>query len=507
MATSIGSGLNNAPRISTASSRILPTQAAAEPDAAAGSDSVVLGQSSATQPPAPSVKSTSISEVPEEEPKEESPLTLKLSDLSKPVKNAKVKEILGEIDAEMTLAKLADLLFETDPVARGQSTFSLHFEKGKNWRSVSLNATRDLSNGKVESLVRIGRGSNETRVPKPYARVLYTPDTMPTGNQLPDLMQKFWSDQFDGSPKDLEKQTRVEFGDLGEPNNIRIQLSGLDLEKPYMSLSWMGKAGEETRSRVSLNGGGSRNITRMFKAEELESPDGLPQSMRETWEGWGVSPGAMVDAMFKGAIAKPEMVDVGVTSDRAGNPGVSIGVNMVGRKGELKDKDAGRVAFDLYTEPSEDGSTKKVAYHNLLSFGKDFQGKGLAKSILRANFDLYDRLAIDKVDLTAAITVGGYAWARYGWQLKDNSPESLATQVRERMESLTLKPAQTKAVNAILKAGGPKMNWALSDLRQPTEKDGKETTLGKALLLGTHWSGTFDMHDKASRTRLSRYLG
>lgn len=110
----------------------------------------------------------------------------------------------------------------------------------------------------------------------------------------------------------------------------------------------------------------------------------------------------------------------------------------------------------------------------------------MAKSVLRSNFALYDRLKIDKVDLYAAITVGGYAWAKYGWQLESKDK---------------------KVVDAILKAKGPKMNWALSDLRQKVEKDGKETTLGKALLLGTRWAGTFDRHDPASMKRLERYLG
>ncbi len=100
-------------------------------------------------------------------------------------------------------------------------------------------------------------------------------------------------------------------------------------------------------------------------------------------------------------------------------------------------------------------------------------------------------MKIDRVDLVAAVPVGGYAWARYGWQLMPGDMEGLDQQIEERLKTLELKPGDRKVVEAILASKDPKKVWALSDLKTKVTRDGEETTLGKALLLGSGWFGTF----------------
>ena len=138
--------------------------------------------------------------------------------------------------------------------------------------------------------------------------------------------------------------------------------------------------------------------------EQLDKGDSLSPAVREVWKSWGLTPDEMVSDMFTGPLARPASVDVGVTVGGDKKDMVTLGVEMKGRA-EDKDKSAGRVVFSLYNKESEDGKNTRYAYHNLLNFDKEFQGKGLAKSVLRSNFALYDRLKIDKV-----AQVGGSKW-------------------------------------------------------------------------------------------------
>ncbi|MCA9779646.1 MAG: hypothetical protein KC800_23120, partial [Candidatus Eremiobacteraeota bacterium] len=174
--------------------------------------------------------------------------------------------------------------------------------------------------------------------------------------------------------------------------------------------------------------------------------------------------------------------------------------------GDDKKQPAGDFIFSFF---KNEKTGKTHAYHDLLSLKDSFQGRDTAKTVLRNNFRLYDELGMDHVDLTAAITVGGYAWARYGWQLKDSdwNHENINKQLEKRLKELDLKPSTRKTLRKLLKSNDPKKLWTVSDMRQTVIKDGKETTLGKALLLGTNWQGTFDLKDADSRRRLEHYIG
>jgi len=461
-------------------------------------DSVSLGESG---------QAAEVAAAPVPEKKEDKgPVKLKPSDLSRPLSHPKASQILKALDPELSLSKLSKTLFENDPAAEHNSSFELRFYEDDDWKSLTLVSTRPLSNGEVASQIHLGAYNSAEEPAKPRFSMEYKPEEIPSGYQLPDLMQKHWGKVFDKSPKEMEASLKEQFGELGKASKIRLYMSDLDQEKPYFSNSWEAQPESGAKTGVRLSQDGSASLTQTVTPEELEKGDSLSPAVREVWKSWGLTPDEMVSDMFSGSLARPASVDVGVTVGGDKKDMVTLGVEMKGRA-EDKDKTAGRVVFSLYNKDSEDGKNTRYAYHNLLNFDKEFQGKGLAKSVLRSNFALYDRLKIDKVDLYAAITVGGYAWAKYGWQLKPDSIDKLAEQVRERVDKMKLKPKDKKVVDAILKAKGPKMNWALSDLRQKVEKDGEETTLGKALLLGSRWAGTFDRHDQASMKRLERYLG
>lgn len=147
--------------------------------------------------------------------------------------------------------------------------------------------------------------------------------------------------------------------------------------------------------------------------------------------------------------------------------------------------------------------------HCYFRLEKEFQKGGIGKNILSNSMKMYDKLGIEKVYLSAGLSVGGYAWAKYGFK-----PESrddlfqLYDEVRSNMYSLNLNPRIYSLVTGLLNCDDPKTVWTLSDLQMPVTKiDGEQTTLGKALLMGTYWNGAFDLKDRESRERFEQYVG
>lgn len=156
-----------------------------------------------------------------------------------------------------------------------------------------------------------------------------------------------------------------------------------------------------------------------------------------------------------------------------------------------------------FTHP--DGPT---VYHSYFSLAPEFQDAGIAKRILGNSLELYDRLGIERVSLTAGLEVGGYAWARYGF--KPESKESLRElqdEVRWNLDQLGVSTRTHSLVSRLLDSDDPKSVWTLSDLdMMVTGYDGGRMKLGKALLMGTAWDGELDLKDDESRERFQQYV-
>jgi hypothetical protein len=181
----------------------------------------------------------------------------------------------------------------------------------------------------------------------------------------------------------------------------------------------------------------------------------------------------------------------------------------------------------------QDAEGKTQVHHDHFTIGEAITDQDIGKDVMRAQMDFYDKHGITKVDTEANIDVGGYAWARYGFQLapsevkvtKDRNGE-WSTRF-ERMIDRQLGPGTTfsgearraitdtieKHKNPNSGALDPKVVWALADLR--TQRwpiiNGKvvptEHKLGAELLLDTHWDAEMDLKDPATRARAERYIG
>ena len=106
--------------------------------------------------------------------------------------------------------------------------------------------------------------------------------------------------------------------------------------------------------------------------------------------------------------------------------------------------------------------------------------------------------------MNAGLSVGGYAWARFGFILNQSDWNRLRMSFTSggRQSVMDRLPANVREqVKMITKIDDPKAIWLLAALR---DDDGK--SVGKKLLLGTGWSGKIDLNNKEQYAAVRAYV-
>lgn len=166
-----------------------------------------------------------------------------------------------------------------------------------------------------------------------------------------------------------------------------------------------------------------------------------------------------------------------------------------------------------------DARTKKrVASvdHAYWKLDDNVQGGGISNAFLKSSKQFYRQLGLDRATIHANIDVGGYAWARSGWDWKNYQKMASAFEKLERFmnSSMVAPPGREqewvdgKKAFAALKAKATKANFRqdvhpsafeLSQLgKDPNSPGGRTATwFGKQLMLGRHsdWFGDLILSD------------
>lgn len=131
----------------------------------------------------------------------------------------------------------------------------------------------------------------------------------------------------------------------------------------------------------------------------------------------------------------------------------------------------------------------------------DLQNAGHGKVMLKGVLDIFDDAGVTEiVDITAGGNVGGYLWARLG--VTSDEPEELADLIlNDVLEEDDYSPVELKAVKAVLKKQDGTMARRLADLKVGGRHIGKE------LLLGEQWEGSWNLRDPETLKRLKHYTG
>ena len=148
---------------------------------------------------------------------------------------------------------------------------------------------------------------------------------------------------------------------------------------------------------------------------------------------------------------------------------------------------------------------KKSVYHALFSMQDEkAQGAGIGKVFFRNSLDLYDHMGMKKVRTTANISVGGYAWAKYGFL--PLSWKTLAQRLRWRTGQINDKDQELE-VQKLLADPRAKAMWLIADMKRVNRKgmNNRDITVGQEILLGTTWQGQLSLVNREQYTRARVY--
>lgn len=275
------------------------------------------------------------------------------------------------------------------------------------------------------------------------------------------------------------------------PLEAAEQDSGLSLEEYLRQQSALSSSDSSRFESLSVD----------FQGRPAESE--IPRTLREAW-------------------AKESSVKL---SDFLNHPFRESGVELKGGDlgAEMQNKRLENLDYSLTLTCPESGSQigtmsralyfsegdAPEVHHSYFELDANTQKKGVAKELLARSVEMYDKIGAERVTLTAGLDVGGYAWAKYGFK-----PESceetieLFDQVQWNLKQLSLPSRTHRLVSKLLENTDPRTVWTLSDLQhEVNDGDGRKTTLGKALLLGTCWQGELELKDQVSRARFQQYVG
>jgi hypothetical protein len=175
---------------------------------------------------------------------------------------------------------------------------------------------------------------------------------------------------------------------------------------------------------------------------------------------------------------------------RAGNR-LRVNGEVFNSKGE----NLGSFEREFYQD--EDGSL--VVDHDLLSIEDPaYTGNGFGTDFHMRQENYYITHGVDKVYVHAALDVGGYMWAKMGFQFDENKSESSKARIGDRIANFVddteYTDSQTSAVLSNYRdrlydtdnSNDPEP-WEIHALRD--NRTDKKSTVGKDILLGSNWFG------------------
>lgn len=129
----------------------------------------------------------------------------------------------------------------------------------------------------------------------------------------------------------------------------------------------------------------------------------------------------------------------------------------------------------------------------------ELQGNGFARKLLKKEFDSYISNGVDQAQVHANIDVGGYAWAKFG-AYSDN-PLGIERIISIKKSQGWITKAQYDEIIKILD-----LNKAIKENLPVNMSLLANSRYGKTMLLGSDWSGFWNIKDKDQMNILYTYL-
>lgn len=164
------------------------------------------------------------------------------------------------------------------------------------------------------------------------------------------------------------------------------------------------------------------------------------------------------------------------------------------------------------------------AYHDVLELAPSAQGSNIAKRILAGQVHVYQNMGINRIDLSANVDIGTYAWAKYGFLPKnwDAFAAALESRVRQWVGQGKITPYTGQELTNVLKIKDPTAIWAFADSTAPVNSgyvnrkgpmhdiSFKDPAAKQIMIeegkLGNFWKGSLDLTDPVSMDRFNAYV-
>lgn len=159
--------------------------------------------------------------------------------------------------------------------------------------------------------------------------------------------------------------------------------------------------------------------------------------------------------------------------------------------------------------------------HSYFSAGSR-QGEGNGKHLFRTSLGAYHTLGVTIINVHANIDIGSYCWAKYAYlprtqdawdearttfkknlaKVQNGTRQVVTNDGRLNYTATPYLPEEVTKIKAILNNPDPKSLWKLVDLRF----DNRRESVGKELMMKTHWYGKIEMDNQEQMHRLVQYI-
>lgn len=143
---------------------------------------------------------------------------------------------------------------------------------------------------------------------------------------------------------------------------------------------------------------------------------------------------------------------------------------------------------------------RSVVAHDYFRVDGSFQRQGGAKRMMQNAVIAYDDLGQERVEVHAALNVGGYAWASLGFAAQE--PSLMRQIILDRAERKLENVADVELVRQVVRRSSDLTLMAdIAGLRGSGDRK-----VGKDILLGSDWWGYIDLTDERHRALLRKLL-
>jgi len=139
-------------------------------------------------------------------------------------------------------------------------------------------------------------------------------------------------------------------------------------------------------------------------------------------------------------------------------------------------------------------------YHHSFMLDDDYQGKGLAADINEHVEEEYEKLGVSEIRLHANDSIGGYAWARQGYDFSEE--DELEEMQSDFSYFIEQNWEEEEALELIDQIERFTHSWQFANWNPTDEPHGEH--LGKKWMLGTNWNAKKKLDKKSAGYKIGK---